>query len=448
LDIEKAMSFARRRPRAWHVLVCCVVVVAEGAPAIAQPGPTPVTAAKVTQGEVAAGQTFVGTVLPKRTSTVGSAAAERVVEFPVNEGDRVKKGQLLAALRTRTLEIDKAAAEAELELRRQELAELENGSRPDEIAQARARMMAAKARMVYAKTRLDRTRRLFENSQAADDEMNEVISGYDEAEQLHLEAKAALALAVEGPRRERIAQARARVRAQEEEIRRLEDEIAKHKIVAPFDGYIVAEHTEVGQWLAKGAPVVDLVELDPVDVRVLVLEDYIRHLRVGASVRVEIGALPGHAFTGQVALIVPHADVRSRSFPVKVRLKNPKSGGGVLLKSGMFARVTLPVGQKTRALLVPKDALFLGGRGPTVYVVEPSSGDPGAATVRPVQVDLGVASGNLMQVIGSLEPGQQVVVRGNERLRPGQTVTVSGPAESAGPGRPEPASTAPAPAAK
>jgi len=423
-------------------------VVAGAAPAIAQPGPTPVSVARVAQREVAAGQTFVGTVLPKRTSTVGSAAAERVVEFPVNEGDRVKKGQLLAALRPRTLEIDKAAAEAELELRRQELAELENGSRPDEIAQARARTMAAKALMVYAKTRLDRTRRLFESNQAAEDEMNEVISSYDRAEQVHLEAKAALALAVEGPRKEKIAQARASVRAQEEEIRRIEDDIAKHKIVAPFDGYIVAEHTEVGQWLAKGAPVVDLVELDPVDVRVLVLEDYIRHLRVGASVRVEIGALPGHAFTGQVALIVPHADIRSRSFPVKVRLRNPQSRGGVLLKSGMFARVTLPVGEKTRALLVPKDALVLGGRRPTVYVVEPSSGDLGKATVRPVGVDLGVASEDLMQVIGPLEPGQQVVVRGNERLRPGQVVTVTGPVERAGLGGPETPSPSSAPAAK
>ncbi len=385
----------------------------------------PVSVSEVVQREVTSGRTFVGTVLPTRTSQIGSPVAEQVIDFPVNEGDRVEKGRLIAQLRSRTLEIQLNGAQAELDVRRQELAELVSGSRPEEIAQAKARMLAAKALMTYEKTRLDRYQRLAAKDRAAEDEVNEAISAHERAVQAYEEARQAHALAVKGPRKERIAQARARVQAQTEAIRQIQDDIERHRILAPFAGYIVAEHTEVGEWLSVGTPVVDVVELDRVDVRALVLEDYIRHIHVGAEARVEIGAIPDQTFSGRVVHVVPQADVRSRSFPVKVRLENNSFNGGVLLKAGMFASVSLPVGEKAKALLVLKDAVVLGGRSPTVYVVR-GDGQGGPETVAPVPVELGISADGMIQVTGQVKPGDRVVVRGNERLRPGQAVRVVG----------------------
>ncbi len=76
--------------------------------------------------------------------------------------------------------------------------------------------------------------------------------------------------------------------------------------------------------------------------------------------------LPDRVFTGRVALIIPEADARARTFPVKVRVENPPEDNGPLLKAGMYARVTLPTGPTQNALLVPKDALVLGGPQPGV----------------------------------------------------------------------------------
>jgi len=162
------------------------------------------------------------------------------------------------------------------------------------------------------------------------------------------------------------------------------------------------------------------------------------NLRVGMTARVEIAALRGEALTGQIVLIVPQADVRSRTFPVKVRLNNRKAGGSVLIKAGMFARVTLPVGRQVAATLVPKDALVLGGPKPTVYVVDPGEASRDAGRARAVPVVLGVASGELIQVTGPIKPGEQVVVRGNERLMTGQAVTIAArlTPESSGAGAP------------
>jgi hypothetical protein len=113
----------------------------------------------------------------------------------------------------------------------------------------------------------------------------------------------------------------------------------------------------------------------------------------------------------------------------------------------MLARLTLAVAPPKRALLVPKDALVLGGPAPVVYVV---AADPRTQQMvaAPVSVQLGVADGAEIQVRGNLQAGQKVVVRGNERLMPGASVSVGDEprrdkptASPAPPAAPSPAST-------
>ena len=388
----------------WVSAVCAVLLC--GWRADAQMPPARVRVATVVQRELSTGQTFVGTVVPLRSSTVSSTVADRVVEFLVEEGDSVEKGQPLARLRTKHVEIELSGAKAELELRKQELAELVSGSRPEEIRQAQARMLAAKALMEFTQSRLKRTETLFTRKAISEDTLQEDTSAAENARQKYEETKAAWDLAVAGPRKEKIEQARSRMAVQQEEVRRLEDELAEHTVVAPFSGYVTAEHTEVGQWVAAGSPVVDVVDVDHVEVEVAVLESCVSQLKLGTQVRVEIGALPGRLWTGRIVAIVPQADVRSRSFPVKVRLENRTTSGEVPLKPGMFARVVLPVGRKSKACLVPKDAVVLGGRLPVVYaaVPAPKAEPPVTATARLVPVELGVAVDELIEVRGPLKP--------------------------------------------
>jgi RND family efflux transporter MFP subunit len=404
-----------------------LVIVIRGQPGAAQaPPPALVVVAPVVSREVTAGSTFVGTVTPSKRAFIGSAVDGRVIEFPNNEGDRVEAGQTLAQLLTETIQLELVAAEGELEFRRQQLAEMENGTRPQEIEQYRARMAAAESRAKFLETRRTRTEAAFRvNRAASEDELEQATSLAAEAEQNHLEAKAAYEMAVEGPRKELIAQARAQVAVQEAVVDRLRDQLTKHTIVSRFTGYVVAEHTEVGQWVKSGDLVADVVELDTVEIEVPVVEQYVPYVTLGQEVRVEIPALGNRLFTGKVALVVPQADVRARTFPVKIRVENEIASSGPLIKSGMLARVTLPTGAKQQALLVPKDALVLGGQTPVVYVV--NSSDPADKTgqAAPVPVELGVATGDLIQVTGAVTAGQYVVVQGNERLQPGQPVNIT-----------------------
>ncbi len=387
-------------------------------------GPSPVRVVAAEEREVAEERTFVGSVVAARTTVVGSQVDGYVVEYLAREGRRMKQGEVLARLRTGTVDIQIVQAKAELDLRQQELAELEHGWRPKEIEQAQARLASIEARLDYARTSVERMRRLFEPRTVSEGELDQSEAEWRRAEQDRIEAKAALDMMVEGTRVERVAQARAKLAMQEGAVRRLEDEREKHVIVAPFDGHVVAEHAEVGRWLAKGGPVAEISELDRVDVEVPVLEDCVSRLGPGQPARVEIGALPGQVFEGRIVSVVPRADLRARTFPVKVRLDNREAPGGVLLKAGLFARVTLAVGEPVRALLVPKDALVLGGPAPMVWVVDADTADPAKGKVRPVPVQSGISAEGWIAVTGPLRAGDRVVVQGNERLRPGQDVAV------------------------
>ncbi len=401
------------------LILSCRLVVAQAPPALVV-----VTAAF--EQEVTAVSSFVGTVTPSKRAVIGSAVDGRVIEFPRNEGDRVETGEPLTRLLTTTIELELTAAEAELEFRRQQLAEMENGARPQEIEQARARMVAAESRSKFLEARRARTEAAFRiNRAASEDELEQAASLAVEAEQNHVEVKAAYEMAVEGPRAEAIAQARAQVGVQEAVVDRLRDQISKYTIVSRFAGYVVAEHTEVGQWVKSGDLVAEVVELDTVEIAIQVVEQYVPFVTIGQQVRVEIPSLGERTFPGEVAMIVPQADVRARTFPVKVRLPNEITSAGPLIKSGMLARVSLPTGAKQNALLVPKDALVLGGPMPVVYVLSSSDPTSKQSQVAAVPVELGVAQGILIQVTGAIVAGQFVVVQGNERLRPGQTVSIS-----------------------
>lgn len=414
------------------VLITSAILFSVQSLALAQRGgPAAVTVSTVVERQVREGQTFVGTVTPVRRSSVGSAVDGRVAEFPINNGDFVRKGQPLAQLLTETIGHEVAAAQSELKLRQIELLELENGTRPEELRRAKAVMLADQALVDYQRKRLKRAQDLFERTAINDDELQLIVSEAARAEQQYQQSVEDHAIAVAGPRTEQIEQARARVAMQQSITQKLTDQLGKHTIKAPFDGYIVAEHSEVGQWVQRGQLVAEVVALDEVDVVAQVLENHAAHVELGQVVRVEVPALPGNVFMGHVVAIVPQADLRSRTFPVGVRVKNELAGSGPLLKSGMLAKATLPTGPQTKAMLVPKDALVLGGPQPAVYVVAAAAAAEGKAeqagqTVRPVPVVLGIASGPLIQIAGDVKTGDQVVVRGNERLRPGQPIKVTG----------------------
>ena len=325
------------------------------------PAPSPVRYTEAREHAVRRTLRLPGTVESPTVSLVASEVAGVVAEFNVREGDRVQKDQPLAKLRTETLELRLQAAQAQLK--------------------------EAESRLKLAERNLERARELFEakviSQQQLDDAFYESNAWQGRVEQLTADI-ASINLA-----------------------------LRQSTIRAPFSGAVTRERTQVGSWIGIGDPVVEMMSLEVFEVRVEVPEQYYSGMKVGAAARVIFPSVQGLEVAGKVSAVVPKADAQARTFPLKVRI--PNRGGRV--GAGMLVEVALLSGENHRGTVVPKDAVVRRGVQDFVYVLN------GDNTVSQVQVETGQGVGAWIEVRSGLSPGQRVVTRGNERLRPGQAVT-------------------------
>ncbi len=325
-------------------------------------GQTPTAPVRYT---VARTQTFQsevslpGTVESRKSSAVATEIEGLVKEFPMRQGQKVEAGAVLARLRTRQLELEKQSLEAEL--------------------------AETVVRRKLAKREYQRAQELFDALVIAREELDAKQFEYDAWEGRDLRLKA--------------------------QIERVEDNIERAEVVAPFDGVVLNERTQIGEWLGKGDPVVDLLSLEDLEVSVDVPERYLNRFAVGARVGMSFEALDGRRATGTVTAVIPQANLLSRAFPVKLGFKNP---GGAL--PGMLVEAVFPGGDRRTATIVPKDAIVLQGAQQVVFVIS----NEGTVRVAPVRTAEGL--GAWITIDGPVKPGDKIVTRGNERLQPNQSV--------------------------
>ncbi len=193
-------------------------------------------------------------------------------------------------------------------------------------------------------------------------------------------------------------------------VEEIEVELGKKRIKAPFNGVVIDKDVDRGEWVSPGYRVATLAKDDVVDVVVNIPEDIIPYTELGAMVTIKAG---GRKLKGNVFAVIPRGDIPTRTFPVKIRVE-----GARFLKEGMSAKVILPAGEKKKVLMAPRDAVINLFGNTVVFVVRSSN-----AAMVPVRV---IGYEDMMAGITAqgLEPGMKVVVKGNERLRDGQPVTI------------------------
>ena len=194
--------------------------------------------------------------------------------------------------------------------------------------------------------------------------------------------------------------------------------LAASKITAPYNGYVTKHHAEAGQWLDIGGGVVSFVDIDTIEVKAGIPERYIEDISEGMEVKV---ILPSHnrlTVAGKIFSIVPDADPRAVSFPVKVVLENPDH----TIKSSASAVIVARVGEGEKIKLVPKDSIVSSPQGTMVFAVR-------EGLAHPVPVERKGWYEGFAHVDGEIRVGESVVVRGNERLIPMQKVRITGTIE-------------------
>jgi len=325
------------------------------------PPAAPVKVAPVLKKIVRDQISLIGTTKPIRESVLASEVSGLVEAFFVKEGDFITKGTPLAVLGSTGARLRLKGAMA-----------------------ARAGIQAA---LILAEKELQRISHLKSTNSVAEKQYDEAFYNHSALEKDLLMNAA--------------------------DIEQLEYEISRKKVQAPFAGFVAAEHTQVGEWVNTGGPVVTLVDMNRILIAVDVPEKYMVGIKSKSKVRVVISSLGKTPRSATVSTILPMGESNARTFPVHMELAN----SDFKIKSGMAAAVTFSVGEKRTVKLLPKDAIVTSGNQRMVYAI-----NDGKAVPVPVKV-IGYYDSDAA-IKGDLEPDTQVVVRGNERLRPGQAVKV------------------------
>jgi HlyD family secretion protein len=280
--------------------------------------------------------------------------SERIAEVLVQEGDKVARGQVLARLDTSRLKPQTASAQAEFDAQQAVVARLHHGSRPEEIAQARANVASATADRINAEQQWRRQIALAEittGRASSQQDLESAKAAFDSAQARLVVTEKALELAVLGPRKEDVAQAEAQLRGDQARLDLLHRQLADSELVAPGGAVVRSRLLEPGEMVSPQRPVFGLAIVDPKWVRAYVSEPDLGKIHAGMRATVGADSFPGVGFPGWVGFISSVAEftpkavetVELRSslvYEIRVFVNDPQDQ----LRLGMPATVTLDLG--------------------------------------------------------------------------------------------------------
>jgi HlyD family secretion protein len=287
-----------------------------------------------------------------READLAFGTSEHVAEVLVQEGDRVKPGQVLGLLHKEKHEAEVAAAQAAVDAQAQVLARLEAGSRPEEIRRARAQADALKAKARTAQITYARQQKLGKQKLAAPEDVDQARAAADAAEAEAQAAEETYALAVAGARAEDIAQAKAELAAQRANLALSKERLADTTLTSPAAGIVRERILEPGDMASPQTPAMILALTDPMWVRAYVPEPDLGRIVPGMAAEVRTDSYPETIYRGWVGFISPTAeftpknvetpDLRTRLvYQVRVFVCNPEGE----LRLGIPATVTIPLDQ-------------------------------------------------------------------------------------------------------
>lgn len=232
--------------------------------------------------------------------------ADRIAALNVQEGDRVKAGQVLGELDTRTLQLQAAQSEAQIGVQTQALQRLRAGSRPEEVAQARSQVAAAQADAALARQQLYRLQSIRQTTAGRAVSQQDIDSAQarEKVTQAQLEnARKAQQLVVRGPRKEDIAQAEAQLRVATAALALIRHQLQEAQLKSPIDAVVRARLMEPGDMASPQRPVFTLAITDPKWVRAYVNEVDLGRIRPGMAATIYIDSQPGQPMQGRIGYI-------------------------------------------------------------------------------------------------------------------------------------------------
>ncbi len=414
-------------------LLLGVALLAAGCSRTPAPAPEvirPVKTLVITAGEDTRSRSFPGRVEAANKVELAFQVPGILVSLPVREGQRVTKGQVVAQLRQDEFQARLKNLQSQLDRARVDLQALRAGVRPEERLRLEAQLRAADAKLVNARADFGRSEQLLRSRVISPLEHDRAISAFAVAQENQQAARQMLEQGTTA-REEDIQAKEAEVRGLESRVVEANLQLTDSTLRAPYDGVIAQRFVEQGQNIQPRQPIIKFQDVDEIDIVVDIPETV-----MAAEIRsadllemtAEFSAAPGLRFPVHIKEIAQRADPVTQTFSVRVAMKAPAD---LNLLPGMTATVTLTY-QRARILGVRTLA-------PIAAIVEESSGASVVWVIGADQVverrvvKTGEPTGNRVEILEGLQPGDRIAVAGVSFLRAGMKVRDLGDALGASP---------------
>lgn len=318
----------------------------------------------------------LGELLPRASVDVMSRVSGRLHEVRVERGDQVSAGELLAIVDDEELRRQIQRAEAS-------------------IAVARAGVNREEATVENLEVQTRRSRALHEQRLISDQDLEDLES------RLRV-ARAQLELT------------KAQVEQAEASVRELNLRLQDTKIHAPMNGFVGMRYLDPGALVSPSVPIVNVIDVSRLKTVVPVTESALSEIRVGLAAEVRVDAFSSQAYRGVITRISPFLNSETRTADVEIEIINTRGN----LKPGMFARVTVNARFEEPSLSVPRSALLTRGNQKGVYLLS------GEETAQFRVIEVGRIQDDLVEILGGLEEGAEVITSGAQKLNEGDKVRV------------------------
>ena len=308
---------------------------------------------------------YTGTIQPVQEVRINPETMGKIKKIYVEEGDNVKKGQMLISFDTQLSSLQKSQAQSAVKL--------------------------AQVQVETMEKEVNRLKPLVDSGAISAGEFDKVKAQFNGAMAQLNQAKTTVALSGY--------------------------QLKVSRIKAPFSGIVVRKLVNEGEIVAPGGlgvyGMITIMDLGTVVVSVGVGEKDLPYIKKGLAATVKVDAYPGETFTGTVKNMSPAADPISKAFPIEIQIPNEE----MKLKSGMFAKVGILIETKQDTIVVPENAILDEKGVKVLFVVEKNN------TVKKVEVITGISSEGLIEITsGNIDALKEVVTEGNFGLRDGAKI--------------------------
>jgi HlyD family secretion protein len=350
-----------------------------------------------------------GTIRPVDQATLSTRVSGRIIYFPLEAGDRFRKGDILARIDVQDIAAQTNQAQAGVAQAQAELARSQAS-----LSQLKSQKLAAQAALRQAQINQTRSAQLRAEGAVSQANLDEANTALDQAREQVSQAEAGIQQSQAA-----IAQSQAALNQAKFGVTAASTNESYGTIVAPFDGIVTEKLASLGEttnpYSMNGTALLKIENPDRLQLEISVPEENLRFVRVGQSVQVRVESA-SQTLKATIQQIVPAADANSRSFLVKIPINN----SGRLI-SGMFGRIALSVNGKQDTILIPSTALIQRGQLQGVYVANTNTSNQSTAVLRWVKT--GQQRDGKVEIVSGLTTGDRIITSNIGQLSDGQPIT-------------------------